>query len=371
MKFEKNNRPGSSILKSVSKPGRYCGGEYGSIIKDKESIKARFAFCFPDSYEIGMSNLGVRILYGALNEEKDIWCERVYAPWVDMEEKMRTYDIPLTAHESGDAVRDFDIVGFTLQYEMCYTNVLNMLDLMKVPLRSADRGEDEPIIIGGGPCAYNPEPIAPFFDVFSIGEGEEALVEFTKLYIKMKEDGSYTRAAFLRKAANIEGVYIPSLYGILEGRDFTTDPMNLNVDLPNSDGSGYILVRFDTTTDNIISIVSELAPYTPVYDDINAGGTVCEMILATYTATPTQVSTITMTYSKANFGGKMEGTLNTGDTSISFQNPLFSNDTYFDIYTDSSDVVPRSWSFAGTTLTITFFAQNAAHKIGVVYKNFN
>lgn len=205
----------SSILKLVSKPGRYCGGEYGSIIKDKESIKARFAFCFPDSYEIGMSNLGVRILYGALNEEKDIWCERVYAPWVDMEEKMRTYDIPLTAHESGDAVRDFDIVGFTLQYEMCYTNVLNMLDLMKVPLRSADRGEDEPIIIGGGPCAYNPEPIAPFFDVFSIGEGEEALVEFTKLYIKMKGDGTYTRAAFLHEVARtLEGFYVPSLYDV-------------------------------------------------------------------------------------------------------------------------------------------------------------
>lgn len=205
----------SSILKLVSKPGRYCGGEYGSIIKDKESIKARFAFCFPDSYEIGMSNLGVRILYGALNEEKDIWCERVYAPWVDMEEKMRTYDIPLTAHESGDAVRDFDIVGFTLQYEMCYTNVLNMLDLMKVPLRSADRGEDEPIIIGGGPCAYNPEPIAPFFDVFSIGEGEEALVEFTKLYIKMKGNGTYTRAAFLHEVARtLEGFYVPSLYDV-------------------------------------------------------------------------------------------------------------------------------------------------------------
>lgn len=205
----------SSILKLVSKPGRYCGGEYGSIIKGKESIKARFAFCFPDSYEIGMSNLGVRILYGALNEEKDIWCERVYAPWVDMEEKMRTYDIPLTAHESGDAVRDFDIVGFTLQYEMCYTNVLNMLDLMKVPLRSADRGEDEPIIIGGGPCAYNPEPIAPFFDVFSIGEGEEALVEFTKLYIKMKGDGTYTRAAFLHEVARtLEGFYVPSLYDV-------------------------------------------------------------------------------------------------------------------------------------------------------------
>ena len=166
-------------------------------------------------------------------------------------------------------------------------------------------------------------------------------------------------------------VYIPSLYGILEGRDFTTDPMNFNVDLPNSDGSGYILVRFDTTTDNIISIVSELAPYTPVYDDINAGGTVCEMILATYTATPTQVSTITMTYSKANFGGKMEGTLNTGDTSISFQNPLFTNDTYFDIYTDDSRVIPSSWSFAGTTFTISFPAQAETHKIGVTYRNFN
>ncbi len=212
----------SSILKSVSKPGRYCGGEYGSIIKDKDSVRARFAFCFPDSYEIGMSNLGVRILYGALNEERDIWCERVYAPWVDMEEKMRTYGIPLTAHESGDPVRDFDIVGFTLQYEMCYTNVLNMLDLMKVSLRSADRGEDEPIIIGGGPCAYNPEPIAPFFDVFSIGEGEEALVEFTKLYIKMKSDGTYTREAFLHEVArSLEGFYVPSLYEVTYNGDGT------------------------------------------------------------------------------------------------------------------------------------------------------
>ena len=166
-------------------------------------------------------------------------------------------------------------------------------------------------------------------------------------------------------------VYIPSLYGILEGRDFTTDPMNFNVDLPNSDGTGYILVRFDTATDDIISIVSELAPYTPTYEDINAGGTVCEMLLATYTATPTQVSTVTMTYSKANFGGKMEGTLNTGDTSISFTNPLFTNDTYFDIYADASAVIPKAWSFAGNTFTISFNAQNAAHTIAIVYKNFN
>jgi hypothetical protein len=166
-------------------------------------------------------------------------------------------------------------------------------------------------------------------------------------------------------------VYIPSLYGILEGRDFTTDPMNLNVELPNADGTGYILVRFDTATDDIISIVSELAPYTPVYEDINAGGTICEMLLATYTATPTQVSTITMTYTMANFGGKMEGTLNTGDTSIAFSNPLFTNDTYFDVYTDSSAVKPTGWSFAGNTFTISFNAQSAAHKIGVVFKNYN
>lgn len=166
-------------------------------------------------------------------------------------------------------------------------------------------------------------------------------------------------------------VYIPSLYGILQGRDFTTDPINLNVELPNSDGSGYILVRFDTTTDNIISIVSELAPYTPTYEDINAGGTICEMILATYTATPTQVTALSMDYAKANFGGKMEKTLNTGDTSISFSNPLFTNDTYFDVYTDDSNVKPSGWSFAGNTFTISFSAQAAIHKIGLVFKNFN
>lgn len=194
--------------------------------------------------------------------------------------------------------------------------------------------------------------------------------EDARLFRQMfQADGLFYDAEITERGSS--QVYIPSLYGILEGRDFTTDPMNLNVDLPNSDGSGYILVRFDTTTDNIISIVSELAPYTPVYDDINAGGTVCEMILATYTATPTQVSSITMTYSKANFGGKMEKTLNTGDTSISFSNPLFTNDTYFDIYTDDYDVAPKGWSFAGDTFTITFKAQAEIHKISLIYKNFN
>lgn len=211
-----------SILRSVSKPGRYTGGEYGQIVKDREKVKARFAFCFPDSYEIGMSNLGVRILYGVLNSDEDIWCERVYAPWIDMEDKMREHHIPLWAHESGDPIADFDFIGFTLQYEMSYTNVLNMLDLAGLPLRAADRGEDAPLVIGGGPCSYNPEPVADFFDLFNIGEGEEMLPEIVRLYIKMKEDGSYTKAGFLREAArSIEGVYVPSLYDVSYNEDGT------------------------------------------------------------------------------------------------------------------------------------------------------
>ena len=200
------------ILKNVLKPGRYIGGEYGQILKDKSKIKARFAFCFPDTYEIGMSNLGVRILYGSLNQADDVWCERCYAPWTDMEAEMRKNNVPLYALESGDPLKEFDIVGFTLQYELCYTNVLNMLELAGIPLLSSERGEDCPIIIGGGPCAYNAEPIADFFDVFSIGEGEEALPEFTRLYINMKESGTYTRSAFLHAAAKLEGFYVPSLY---------------------------------------------------------------------------------------------------------------------------------------------------------------
>ncbi len=216
------NKPNSTILKSVEKPGRYSAGEYGQIIKDKKDIKARWAFCFPDTYEIGMSNLGVRILYGALNEQKDIWCERVYAPWVDMQEKMHEHDVALTAHESGDKLGDFDIVGFTLQYEMCYTTVLKMLSLAGFPLYARDRGDDMPIIIGGGPCAYNPEPIADFFDCFSIGEGEDMLVEFTRLYIEMKENGTYSKHEFLHRAAReIGGLYVPSFYDVSYNDDGT------------------------------------------------------------------------------------------------------------------------------------------------------
>ena len=211
----------SSVLKSVQKPGRYIGGEYNRIIKDKNEVKCRFAFCFPDTYEIGMSNLGVRILYDVLNRDKDIWCERVYAPWTDMQEKMREYNIPLTATESGDELSEFDIVAFTLQYELCYTTAISMIKMAGIPILTKDRSEDAPIIIGGGPCAYNSEPIADFFDLINIGEGEEVLLEICHLYNEMKDNGTYTRHAFLRAAAKIEGVYIPSFYDVNYNDDGT------------------------------------------------------------------------------------------------------------------------------------------------------
>ncbi len=211
----------SSVLKSVSKPGRYIGAEYNAIIKNKDEVKCRFAFCFPDTYEIGMSNLGVRILYDVINKDKDVWCERVYAPWTDMKEKMEQYSIPLTAVESGDPLSAFDMVAFSLQYEMCYTTTLAMLGLAGFPIWAKDRAEDCPIIIGGGPCVYNPEPVAEFFDLINIGEGEEVLLEICHLYNKMKDEGRYSRTAFLREASHIEGVYIPSLYDVSYNADGT------------------------------------------------------------------------------------------------------------------------------------------------------
>ena len=202
------------ILRSVEKPGRYTGGELHEIKKDKAEVDVRVAFCFPDVYEIGMSNLGMRILYDCLNAEEGVGCERVYAPWGDMDAAMRRHGLPLTALESGDPVAEFDIVAFTLQYELCYTTALHMMKLAGIPLLAADRGEDAPILLGGGPCAYNPEPIADFFDVFSIGEGEEALPELCRLYRRMKKDGTYSRTAFLREVSHLEGFYVPSLYEV-------------------------------------------------------------------------------------------------------------------------------------------------------------
>lgn len=211
----------SSVLKSVQKPGRYVGGEYNAIIKNKNEVKCRFAFCFPDTYEIGMSNLGVRILYDVLNKDEDIWCERVYAPWTDMKEAMEKYSIPLSAVESGDPLSDFDLIGFSLQYELCYTTAVAMIKLAGIPIWSKDRAEDSPILIAGGPCVYNAEPVADFFDIVNVGEGEEMLLEISKLYIKMREDGTYTRQGFLRAAAKIEGVYIPAFYDVSYNGDGT------------------------------------------------------------------------------------------------------------------------------------------------------
>ncbi len=254
----------NSILKQVSKPGRYSGGEYGQIIKDKSKIKARFAFAFPDTYEIGMSNLGVRILYECLNREEDIWCERVYDPWVDMQEKMKENNLLLWAHESKDNVKDFDFLGFTLQYEMSYTNVLNMLELSGIPLRSSERGEEFPIVIGGGPCAYNPEPVADFFDIFNIGEGESLLVEIVRLYITMKDEGRYTKAEFLHEAARtIPGVYVPSLYNVEYNEDGTIKAyVPVYDDIPTK-----ITKRIIEDLDKAIFPDYAIMPYTEVVHD--------------------------------------------------------------------------------------------------------
>ena len=193
------------LLLQAQKPAQYIGGEVGSICKERESVDVRFAFCFPDTYEIGMSHLGMKILYSLINARENFWCERVFAPCADFEALMREHQIPLYALESLDPVREFDFVGFTLQYELSYTNILNMLDLAGIPLHACDRDEAlAPLVIAGGPCVCNPEPLADFFDLFILGEGEEVNLELMDLYLKMKRQGA-SRSAFLRAAAQIEG----------------------------------------------------------------------------------------------------------------------------------------------------------------------
>ena len=205
-----------ACLDHVRKPARYTGGEYNAVCKDKAEVDLRFAFCFPDLYEIGMSHLGSKILYGLMNGMKGVWCERAYAPYVDMEEEMRRRGQPLYALESGDPISEFDILGFTLQYEMNYTGVLNMLDLAGIPKRSADRRELRPLVMAGGPCVYNAEPMADFFDLIVVGEGEEVMPELLQLYRRAKKEGM-DKPAFLRAAAQLGGVYVPSLYEITYG----------------------------------------------------------------------------------------------------------------------------------------------------------
>ena len=218
------------ILMKVEKPERYIGHEVNSVIKDKEQIAVRFAMCFPDVYEIGMSHLGIQILYDMFNSWEDVWCERVYSPWIDLDAIMRRENIPLFALESQDPVKEFDFLGITIQYEMCYTNILQILDLAQIPLNAADRGEDCPIVIGGGPCTYNPEPIANFFDIFYIGEGETQYRNLLNLYKECREQ-KVGRKEFLRRAAKVPGMYVPAFYEVSYHEDGTIKSF-----LPTEDG---------------------------------------------------------------------------------------------------------------------------------------
>ena len=210
------------ILMKIEKPARYIGGEVNAVVKDLQNVDIRFAMCFPDVYEIGMSHLGIQILYDMFNRRDDVWCERVYSPWVDLDKVMREEKIPLFALESLDPVRDFDFLGITIQYEMCYTNILQVLDLACIPLHAKDRTEEDPIVIGGGPCAYNPEPIAEFFDMFYIGEGETVYDELLDTYKENKKNGG-SRMDFLEKACQIDGIYVPMFYDVTYHEDGTID----------------------------------------------------------------------------------------------------------------------------------------------------
>ncbi|MFR7475650.1 TIGR03960 family B12-binding radical SAM protein [Frisingicoccus sp.] len=208
------------ILMKVEKPARYLGNEYNAVYKDPSSVDIRFAMCFPDVYEIGMSYLGIQIIYDMLNQREDVYCERLYSPWMDLDAIMRERHIPLFALESQDPVKDFDFLAMTLQYEMCYTNVLQILDLSQIPLKSADRTTDHPFVIGGGPCAYNPEPLAEFFDIFYIGEAETVYYELMDRYKVWKKTGG-SRKEFLIEASKIPGLYVPSLYEVAYHEDGT------------------------------------------------------------------------------------------------------------------------------------------------------
>ncbi|HHW30248.1 MAG TPA: TIGR03960 family B12-binding radical SAM protein [Clostridiaceae bacterium] len=250
------------ILQSVEKPSRYIGNEWNSVHKNTGEIKVRFAFCFPDIYEIGMSHLGMKILYHLLNERPDTWCERVFAPWVDMERIMRSENIPLFALESHDPVKDFDMLGFTLQYEMSYTNIVNMLDLAGIPIRASQRGENHPFVCAGGPCAYNPEPLAEVIDFFLIGEGEDAINEIIDTYISWKGK-KLPRKNFLEMVAAIEGVYVPSFYDINYNSDGTIKEI-----IPKSDRyPAKIRKRIIINLDDVYYPEKPIVPFTGIVHD--------------------------------------------------------------------------------------------------------
>lgn len=250
-------------LLKVKSPSRYIGGELNSVVKDKDKVDVRFAFCFPDSYDVGMSHIGMKILYSLKNERENWWCERVFAPWPDYEKLMRENDIPLYGLESLDPIKEFDFIGFTVQYELCYTNILNMIDLAGLPVNASERGEDSPIICAGGPCVCNPEPLCDFIDMFFIGEGEELNLEVMELYEKMKKDGSYSKDAFLRAAAMIEGVYVPKFYDVIYNDDGT-----VNSYVPNEkNASPVVRKRIISDLDSVFYPEKFVVPFSDIVHD--------------------------------------------------------------------------------------------------------
>ena len=249
------------ILPSVQKPARYTGGEWGEIQKNPEDVRVNIAFCFPDTYEIGMSNLGMRILYGVMNRMDGVWCQRVFAPWGDMEEAMRTHGLPLWALESQRPVKDFDMIAFTIGYEMAYSNVLNMLNLAGVPMRSQDRSGLKNIVFAGGVCAFNPEPLADYIDFFSLGEGEEITVEIVSLYDKAKSQG-WSKEQFLREVSQIPGVYVPSFYRHEYNEDGT-----LSAIIPLNDAPKKITKRIIENLDEAYYPTQMIVPSTEIVHD--------------------------------------------------------------------------------------------------------
>ena len=249
------------VLLQVQKPARYTGGELGSIVKDPAKVDVRFAFCFPDLSEVGMSHLGMKILYSLMNEREDIWCERVFAPGDDLERLMREHRIPLFGLESLDAVTDFDFIGFTLQYELSFTAILNMLDLAGLPVRSKDRTGLSPLVVAGGPCACNPEPISAFIDLFILGEGEEVNLELIDLYKIAKREG-WDKQTFLRRAARIGGIYVPSLYDVSYREDGTIEAVT-----PREGAPARVLKRIVRDFDGVYYPKDFVVPFTETVHD--------------------------------------------------------------------------------------------------------
>ncbi|MCH5193080.1 MAG: TIGR03960 family B12-binding radical SAM protein [Oscillospiraceae bacterium] len=251
-----------NLLPLVKSPSRYIGGELNSVVKDKSKIDVRFAFCFPDSYDVGMSHLGMKILYFLKNKRDNFWCERVFAPWLDFEELMRKNNIPLYALESLDPVKEFDFIGFTIQYELCYTNILNMIDLAGLPVKSKDRTDDMPIVVAGGPCVCNPEPLADFIDLFILGEGEEVNLELMDLYAHMKKQRC-SKKEFLEAAAEIEGIYVPSFYDVSYNEDGTIQSVTPN----NSHASETVRKRIIKDLDSVFYPEDFVVPYCEIVHD--------------------------------------------------------------------------------------------------------